>query len=183
MTINFAPRVKVWDRTVRVLHWVLVLSVAIAWLTTLRFGDLHQPAGYVALAAVLLRTAWGCVGGRYARFRQFVRSPRATLAYLRRVSQRREARYIGHNPLGGWMILALMGCVSSLGLTGWLYTTDRFWGDALIGDLHHALAWALLGMIALHVAGVILASIRHRENLVRAMVDGSKPAAQPLDID
>jgi len=183
MTASLAPRVKVWDRAVRVLHWVLVLSIALAWLTTLRFGHLHQPAGYVALAAVLTRVVWGCVGSRYARFRQFVCSPRATLVYLRQVSQRREARYIGHNPLGGWMIVALMGCVGSLGLTGWLYTTDRFWGDALIGDLHHALAWALLGMIALHVAGVIFASIRHRENLARAMVDGCKSSAQPLDID
>ena len=183
MTTGITPRMKVWDRTVRVLHWVLVLSVAVAWLSTLRFVDLHQPVGYVTLAVVLLRGVWGFVGGRYARFKQFVRSPRATLVYLRQLLQRREARYIGHNPLGSWMILALMGCVSGLGLTGWLYTTDRFWGDALVGDLHHALAWALLGMIAVHVVGVIFASVRHRENLVRAMVDGSKPSAQPLDID
>ena len=183
MTTSSPPRVKVWDRTVRVLHWVLVLSVAIAWLSTWRFGDLHQPAGSVALAAVLLRGVWGWVGGRYARFRQFVRSPRAALVYLRQLSQRREPRYIGHNPLGGWMILALMGCVSGLGLTGWLYTTDRFWGDAFIDYLHQSLAWALLGMIALHVAGVIFASVRHRENLVRAMIDGTKPSAQPSAID
>ena len=183
MKAGSSPRLKVWDRTVRVLHWVLVLSVAIAWLSTWRVGDLHQPAGYVALAAVLLRGVWGFVGGRYARFRQFVRSPRATLVYLRLLVQRREARYIGHNPLGGWMIMALMGCVSGLGLTGWLYTTDRFWGDEFIDHLHQALAWALLGMIVLHVAGVIFASIRHRENLVRAMVDGAKPPAQQLDID
>lgn len=183
MTGSVPPLVKVWGRTVRVLHWVLALSVAIAWLSTWRFGDLHQPAGYVALAVVLLRGVWGCVGGRYARFGQFVRSPRATLAYLHELTQRREARYIGHNPLGGWMILALMVCVSGLGLTGWLYTTDRFWGDAFIGELHHVLAWMLLGMIALHVTGVIFTSIRHRENLPRAMVDGFKPSAKPLDID
>jgi len=183
MTASIPPCVKVWDRAVRMLHWVLALSVAVAWLSTWRFGDLHQPVGYVALAAVFLRGAWGFVGSRYARFRQFVRSPRATLVYLRQLLQGRETRYIGHNPLGGWMILALMGCVSGLGLTGWLYTTDRFWGDAVIDYLHHALAWLLLGLIALHVAGVIFASIRHRENLVRAMLDGAKPPAQKLDID
>jgi cytochrome b len=172
----------VWDRPVRVLHWALVLAVAGSWLSTIWLGDWHQPAGYLALGLVLLRSAWGAAGGRHARFAQFVRSPLATAAYLRQLLQRREPRYLGHNPLGGWMVVALLGCVIGLGLTGWLYTTDRFWGDERMDHAHQTLAWSLLGLIVLHLSGVLFTSLRHRENLVRAMLDGAKRAPGPDDL-
>ena len=173
---------KVWDAPVRVLHWTLVLCVAGAWFSTDNFSRWHQPLGYGGLAAVLLRLLWGGAGSRYARFTQFLRSPRAALAYGRLLLQGREPRYVGHNPLGGWMIVALMACVLGLALTGWLYTTDRFWGDETVEDIHVALAWTLLGLAALHIAGVIFTSLRHRENLVRAMFTGRKRAAGPDDV-
>jgi cytochrome b len=176
------PLIPVWDRCVRMLHWALVLAVAGAWLSTFRYGAWHQPVGYLALALVLLRLLWGAVGSRYARFTQFVRSPPATAAYLRLLLQRREPRHIGHNPLGGWMVLALLGCVTALALTGWLYTTDRYWGDERVEALHKALAWTLLALIALHLAGALYTSRRHRENLGRAMVCGAKRAPGPGDV-
>lgn len=175
-------RIDVWDRPVRLLHWLLAAAVLLAWLTTLVAFGAHQPAGWVALAAVVLRIVWGATGGRYARFTQFVRSPRTTFAYLRALLRRREVRYIGHNPLGGWMVLLLMLCVAGLALTGWLYTTDQFWGDERVEQLHLALAWGLLGLVALHVAGVAYTSWRHRENLVHAMLSGSKNAAAKGDV-
>jgi cytochrome b len=95
---------------------------------------------------------------------------------------RREPRYLGHNPLGAWMVLALMGCVIGLALTGWLYTTDRFFGDETVDAVHQVLAWTLLALIAAHLLGVIFTSLRHRENLVRAMFDGRKPAPRETDI-
>lgn len=167
---------KVWDPLVRVLHWVLVASVAIGWFSTLGWGTAwHNAAGYAALAVVLLRLVWGlALGGRFARFRQFLRSPRATLAYGARVLAGREPRYLGHNPLGGWMIVLLLATVAAIGITGWLYTTDAFWGDEMVERVHRTLAWALLGLIALHLAGVAFASWRHRENLVAAMLHGRK---------
>ena len=181
---------KVWDRGVRLGHWTLAASVAIAWLSTIAAltavgiaGAWHQPAGYVALAVVLLRVLWGIVApNRYARFAQFVRAPHATWAYARDVLAHREPRYLGHNPLGAWMIVALMGCVVGLALTGWLYTTDRFWADETVDAIHQVLAWTLLGLVALHVAGVVLTSIRQRENLVRAMCSGEKAAPRDADI-
>ena len=173
---------QVWDRPVRLLHWALVVAVATAGLTIWWWAGLHQAAGYGALTAVVLRILWGVVGSRYARFAQFVRSPRATSDYLRLLLQRGEPRYIGHNPLGGWMVLVLLGCVTGLGLTGWLYTSDRFWGDETIERFHVALAWALLGLVALHLAGVAYTSLRHRENLLRAMFGGSKREPAPGDI-
>lgn len=168
--------VRVWDRLQRLLHWTLVLAIALAWLSTLAFGSLHQPVGYAALAIVLLRIVWGFVGSRYALFSQFVRGPRATIEYLRALQQRTEPHHLGHNPLGGWMILALLACVLGLALTGWLYTTDAFWGDETVDYLHQALAWGMLALIAMHVAGVLFTSRRQHENLVKAMFSGDKEA-------
>ncbi len=180
--------VPVWDRLVRLLHWTLVLCVLLAWLSTFAnllpvFAGWHQPVGYVALAVVLLRLLWGVVArGRYARLAQFVRAPRPAWVYLRLLLQRREPRYVGHNPLGGWMVLALIACVLGLALSGWLYTSDRFWGDETVELVHTWLAWGMLGLIVLHVVGVLFTSLRHRENLVRAMFDGRKPAPGPHDV-
>ena len=171
--------VPVWDRVIRTLHWALVVSVALAGVSlidSLGVAALHRPAGYAALAIVALRVLWGVAGSANARFTQFVRGPRPTLHYLRLLIARREPHLLGHNPLGAWMVLALLLCVAGLGLTGWLYTTDWFWGSERVEDLHRALAWALLGLIVLHVAGVIFTSVRQRENLIAAMFSGRKRA-------
>lgn len=177
-----AGRVRVWDPLVRIGHWTLVAAVAAAWLTHEGFGTVHEWIGYAALGVVALRLAWGLVGPRYARFAQFVRSPAATIDYAKALAANRAPRHVGHNPLGGWMIVALLAAVGAVGVTGWLMTTDAFWGDEFMEDVHEALADGLLVLIALHVAGAILASIHDRENLVRAMIDGSKRAPGPDDV-
>jgi cytochrome b len=86
----------------------------------------------------------------------------------------REPHYVGHNPLGGWMILMLLATTAGICITGWLYTTDRFWGVAWVGQLHEFLTDALIVFVILHVAGVVFTSIRQRENLVKAMITGIK---------
>lgn len=180
------PRVRVWDGVVRTLHWTLVVSLAFATLTTLGWGsELHQAAGYVALAAVGLRLLWPWLRGAragHARFGSFVKAPRETLAYARAVLARREPRHLGHNPLGGWMIVALITTVAALAFTGWLYTTDAFWGDETVERVHEALAWWLLALVLLHLGGVAYTSLRQRENLVAAMLTGQKRAPAPGDI-
>ncbi len=164
----------VWDAAVRVLHWSLVLSVAAAWLTRHAAGRWHEWLGYGTLAIVAARIAWGFFGSKYARFADFVRSGGVTATYARDVLGRREARYLGHNPLGGWMVLALLAMVTLVGLTGWLYTTDRFWGVPWVEELHETLSDILFAFVALHIAGVVFTSVRHRENLVGAMLHGRK---------
>ena len=166
----------------RLLHWTLVVSVAASAIGIVNWFGIHQPAGYVALAAVLLRLVWGGVGSRYARFAQFLRGPRAALRYARNVAGGCERRFIGHNPLGGWMVVALLADAIATGLTGWLYTTDRFWGVQWVEELHSLLGHALIPLLLLHVAGAVFTSWRHRENLIAAMLHGRKPAAQPHDI-
>jgi cytochrome b len=181
------PGVAVWPLGVRLLHGVLVGAVAGSTLCLWWFVDLHRPLGYLALAAAALRALWGLLcprrthAGRFVRFSAFLRSPRETLAYLRLLRQGREPRHLGHNPLGGWMVLALLACVAGLALSGWLYTSDLFWGDERIEAVHLILAWTLAALVALHVAGVLFTGHRHRENLVRAMLDGRKRAPQPGD--
>ena len=175
-------KVRVWDPLVRVFHWCLVASFAIAWLSADEWDDLHIWAGYAAAALIAFRLVWGLVGTRYARFVQFVRSPGTVAAYLRDILTGRERRYLGHNPAGGLMILALISCMAALCLTGWLYTTDAFWGVEWVEETHEALANTLLALVGLHVAGVIIAGLRHRENLVRAMLTGRKRAPGPQDV-
>lgn len=173
--------VRVWDPLVRVLHWALVLVIAAAWVSE-DAGPLHERIGYAALCLVAVRLAWGLAGSRYARLAQFVRSPRVTLAYAQQMVVRQAPRYLGHNPLGGWMILALLLAVGLTGLTGWLMITDRFWGVEWMEELHEGLASGLLLLAAFHVGGVLWSSLAHRENLVAAMFSGRKRAPGPDDV-
>ena len=175
-----STEVRVWDPLVRVLHWTLVSCVLGAWLTSELESETgrgaHEWLGYAALAVITVRFVWGWIGSRYARFADFVLGPASTINYARSVLTRTEPRYLGHNPLGGWMVVALLVMVAAAGVTGWLSVTDRFWGVEWMQELHEAMANTLLVLAGFHVAGVIYTSVHHRENLVRAMLTGRKRA-------
>lgn len=177
-----AATVKIWDPFVRVFHWSLVASFAVAWLTAEDWKALHMWAGYAAGSLIALRLLWGLFGTRYARFSQFVRSPRAVAAYVRDIVSGREARYLGHNPAGGLMIVALIATMATVSVTGWMQTTDAYWGVEWVEELHEAVASLMLGLVGLHVLGVMVASLRHRENLIRAMLTGRKRSPGAADI-
>jgi cytochrome b len=177
-----AAGVRVWDPLIRVCHWLLVLSVALAWFTREGGGAWHEWIGYATLLLVACRAVWGWMGPGPARFSRFVQSPAATTRYARLLLSRSEPRYLGHNPLGGWMILFLLAAVAAAGITGWLYTTDAYWGDAGMERLHYLCAIALLALIGLHVVGVAVTSLLQRENLAAAMVHGRKRAPKGDDI-
>jgi cytochrome b len=174
--------VKVWDPLVRIGHWSMVAGVALAWFTH-HAGKWHEWIGYFVLAVVCVRVVWGLIGTRYARFTQFVRAPTDTLDYGRQILSHSEPRHIGHNPLGGWMIVALIVSVLAVCATGWLCTTDQFWGSEWMEELHEGVTNFLLTLVALHIGGVIFSSVRHGENLVIAMLDGRKRAPQPGDVE
>ncbi len=176
-----ATTVRVWDPMVRLFHWALLASFAIAWATAEEWDDLHEWTGYAALALIVFRLLWGLVGPRYARFSQFVRSPGTVVAYLTDVMRHREHRYMGHNPAGGAMIVVLLATMLALGLTGWMYTTEAFWGVEWVEEAHEFLANLMLVLVGLHVAGVVVESVRHGENLVVSMWTGRKRAAQSGD--
>ncbi len=188
MSTGTAPLAKptqpVWSLGVRLLHWTLAISMITSFVTHEGGGRVHEWTGYLALAAASVRAVLGFAAGGYWRFAQFVRGVPATLAYARAVWQHREPRYLGHNPLGGWMVLALLADAIATGFTGWLYTTDRFWGVQWLEELHGALGHALLPLLFLHIAGAVFTSWRHRENLVASMIHGRKPVGNAaLDAD
>ena len=178
-----ATQKRVWDPLLRGCHWLLAGAILVAWLTRHGAGWVHEWAGYLVLGVILLRLVWGWTGPRRARFADFVRTPRRTLTYACLVLRGRAPRHVGHNPLGGWMIVALMLVAAAASATGWLFVTQRFWGVEWVEDTHAALADLLLGLLALHVAGVLYESLRHRENLVAAMFHGRKRAAAGDDVD
>jgi cytochrome b len=125
----------------------------------------------------------GFLGSRQARFSSFVQSPGAILAYLRDIARFRARRYLGHNPAGGAMILLLMATVATAGVSGWLSETDRFFAVAWVEDLHRAAGNLMIALIVLHLIGVLLSSLMHGENLVRAMITGRKPIAPHQEDD
>jgi len=165
--------VKVWDVVVRLFHWSTVSLFALAYLFESP-RDLHTFLGYALMAVLAVRILWGFVGSEHARFWNFVPSPTGFLVYMSNIVRGREARFLGHNPAGGAMIVALMGILVGIGVSGWMMGLDAYFGQDWVEELHETLVNVALVLIALHVAGVALASLRHRENLVKAMFTGVK---------
>jgi len=192
---NPASWVRVWDPFIRIFHWTLVIAFATAWLTADEMQPVHEFAGYAVAALVGFRLIWGFVGSRYARFSQFVRGPAATLSYVGDIARGRERRFLGHNPPGAAMVVALLVALSGTAFVGWLMEepgraetaarqlqfvapafADEDDGEAEspLKEVHETLANAMLLLIALHLGGVLSASLLHGENLVRAMVTSHK---------
>jgi len=167
-------KILVWDLPTRLGHWLLVSAFAVAWLT----GDseewrlYHVAAGYVMVAVMLFRFYWGLAGTRYARFSSFLFAPRQVVAYLANLAKGRPARWVGHNPAGSYAIYLLLLLGLAVVATGWADYNDI--GGDWLEEAHDILSDAMLGVIGLHVAGVVLSSLLHRENLVRSMLVGYK---------
>ena len=166
--------VKVWDPFVRLFHWSLVCLFTVAFLTGDESDRLHIAVGYALGGLVALRILWGFVGSRHARFADFVSGPRETISYVGDVVRHKARRYLGHNPAGGAMIVALLVMLIGTSISGYLLTTDAYWGSKAAEEIHEVFANLTVGLIVFHVMGVLAASMLHRENLVRAMITGRK---------
>lgn len=166
----------IWDLPVRTFHWMLAGSFTGAYLLaeSERLRNIHVMFGYTVLGLVAFRLLWGFIGTRYARFGSFTFSPAEVLAYLRSLPGRARARYLGHNPAGSIAIWVILGLAALTGATGYL-TFNEIGGDAL-EETHEFLANAWLVVVFAHIAGVLVDSLLHRENLARAMVTGYKQA-------
>jgi cytochrome b len=166
--------IKVWDPFVRIFHWSLVALFTIAFLTGDEIEWLHAWAGYAIAALVATRILWGFVGTSNARFANFVKGPRTVLAFVQQSLHLEAPRHLGHNPAGGAMIVMLLALLAALCATGIAMTTDAYWGSKILDEVHEALAYITLAFVGLHIVGVIIASIEHGENLVKAMLTGRK---------
>ncbi len=180
-------KILVWDLPTRLFHWLLAAAFAAAWLTAESdtWLALHVFAGYLMLGLVAFRLLWGVIGSRYARFASFRFGPRAAMAYLQETLHGKAKRHIGHNPAGSWAIYGLLGLAVAAGLTGLLTLGGEenhgpFAGLLSYGlghafkELHEGLASAMLALVGLHLAGVAVESLLHKENLAKAMVTGCK---------
>jgi cytochrome b len=173
-------KVLVWDAPVRVFHWLMVLSFAGAYVTaeSERWRLLHATFGYTMAGLVAFRLVWGLVGTRHARFASFVRGPSAVLRYLRSLVAGYPEHHAGHNPAGAIAIVGLLGLTTVLTAAGW--ATFNELGGEWIKEAHEAAANLMLALVGIHVAGVVLSSWLHHDNLIGAMVTGRK-AGSPQD--
>jgi cytochrome b len=169
-----ARRRLVWDAPVRVFHWLMVLCFAGAYLSaeSERWRLLHVTLGYTMAGLVGFRLLWGLIGTRHARFASFVRGPAAVKRYLLAILRGRPEHHVGHNPAGALAIVAMLGLTLAIAATGWSLYNDL--GGDWLEEVHEAAANLMLAVVGVHIAGVLLASWLHHENLTRAMVDGRK---------
>lgn len=166
--------IMVWDMPVRVFHWLLVICFAGAWLSSEseRWAMIHYAFGYTACLLVLIRLVWGVIGTRYARFNQFLKSPRAVLGHFMAMLRGHPHHDVGHNPAGGLVMFALMLLILLIGLTGYL-AVKEFLGN-FVSEAHEVLSSLVLGLVIVHVLAAIGMSVIERQNLVRSMVTGKK---------
>ena len=170
-------KVKVWDLPTRVFHWSLASSFVGAWLTaeSERWRDIHVVCGYTLAGLIVFRLVWGIVGSRYARFNSFAFPPSRVLGYLKSLLSGAPEHHLGHNPAGAlaiWALLLLGVFASASGYA--TYNEVLGASGEWLEDLHEVAANAMLGLVIIHLVGVVMSSFLHKENLVRAMVTGWK---------
>ena len=213
--------IRVWDRFIRIFHWGLVVAFSIAYLSAEEENIWHIYSGYAVLGLLFMRLLWGIIGSKYARFTDFLYSPKTVSIYLKSLIERKPVHYVGHNPLAGWMVVALLLCLlvvtvsglkvyaieegrgplaqsnSEFSLVSNAYASkphegrheedekhelnkavkgqheedgaEEFWEE-----IHEASTYFMLFLIGLHIAGVIISSLLHKENLIKAMITGTK---------
>ena len=191
MAVGSTRAVVVWDLPTRIFHGLLIASVAIGWATADGEGvafAIHTYNGHALVAALVFRAVWGFCGSRHARFADFVRPwPEVkahTVALLR--LRLRPSRTVGHNPLGGWMVLALLGTLALIAATGLFAAGEHGgvggpfapalprWLARAAGETHEALFNVLIVLVALHTTGVLAEMLLTGDNLMRAMLTGRK---------
>jgi cytochrome b len=185
--LSGAPRVRIWDLPVRLFHWAIVLLVPAMWAThEYDRMDLHILLGQILLGLVLFRLIWGLIGGSTARFAGFVRGPRAVWRYLRG----RGGPVFGHNPLGGWSVVAmLVVLLTQIGLGLFASDEDALYEGPLshlvgydtariLADRHETFFYILLALIAVHLAAILYYRFVRRDDLITPMVTGRRAAGE-----
>lgn len=166
--------VAVWDLPLRLWHWILAISVLIAWFTPTVYDGVHRIVGYAVIGLLAFRLLWGFVGSRYSRFRMLGVRLRVAPNYLWNLRRGMTGRYIGLNPAGSLMLVALLASLAVSTITGAMSVTVTFFGVWWVEDTHHYSSDAVIVLVVLHVLGVLVMGILQRENLIRAMFTGRK---------
>lgn len=164
----------VWDPLVRSSHWLTALGCILNLFVLDGSGRAHLAVGYAIAGLLLMRCIWGFAGSQHARFSDFFPWPSVLVPYVKELALGRERRYIGHNPAGAVMMLALLLVLGALSVTGWMQGLDMFWGMEWLQNLHGLFANALFGLALIHAGAAVFESWRHSENLVLSMITGRK---------
>jgi cytochrome b len=180
--------IDVWDPLLRIFHWGLALTFIIAYLSGDDYLDVHTVAGYSLLALIVLRIPWGFIGGRHARFADFVRPPSEVLVHIKELITGKPSYYEGHNPLAGWVYIVMFLTLIALALSGiallgieeqagplaqMMVRVPHSFED-VIEDTHEILANGAVALVVIHLLGVLIGSMTQGENLIRAMITGRK---------
>jgi cytochrome b len=189
-------RVRIWDLPVRLFHWLIVVLFAFSWWTAENDHlDWHFLSGYTMLGLLLFRVYWGFVGGGTARFSRFVKGPRSSIAYAGQLFARPSKSSLGHNPIGGWSVLAMLLLLFvQVGLGLFAIDVDGVEGGPLdnlvtfetarrMSHLHGFVFNILLAVIGLHVAAILFYLLYKRQNLIAAMIDGHKRVSGEISED
>lgn len=170
-------RILVWDWPTRIFHWLFAGSFLVAFGVATTVDDdlslfsLHMGAGLLLVLLSAWRAIWGLVGSAPSRFAALALHPSDLLAYLGHVVRGGRGRaWTGHNPAASWVTVVLLTCAVGLGLTGWMLSR----GLEVVEEVHEALAWAMAGTVAVHLAGLVVHTLREREGIALSMVDGRR---------
>lgn len=168
----------VYDLPTRIFHWLFAILFVVAFSIGTYISDesarfpLHMLAGATMAFLVVARVVWGVIGTKHARFSGFALNPLELINYLKGVLTGDKRRWAGHNPASSWAALAMMIIALSLATTGTLMVTG--YKKHIIKEIHELLANGFLVVVIMHIAGVVLHSLRHRDNIALSMVDGNK---------
>ncbi len=183
-----------WDFPTRAFHWTLATLIVFSFVTGRLDGSWlqwHFKSGYAVLALIIFRLAWGFAGSHDARFASFVRGPGAAMAHVRAVASGKAANHSGHNPLGGWMIVAMLLVVAFQAITGLFSNDDSSTEGPLaskvsdtvvdrMSALHSWNEWVIVGAVILHVAAILFYQYYLRMNIVGPMVRGTSTALENI---
>ena len=181
--------IPVWDLPTRLFHWLLVALVVVSFVTARIGGNAmpyHEWSGVTILALLVFRIIWGFVGSQPSRFRDFVKGPVAVWRYTKGIAKGNSVRYLGHNPLGGWSVLAMLLVVMLQACLG-LFANDDIitegplflWVSKATSDrltrIHRINQYVIMGLTAIHILAVAFHFFIERENLLKPMITGTKP--------
>jgi cytochrome b len=177
-------RVLIWDLPTRLFHWLLAAGFGFAAFVALAIGDdsplfpYHAIIGLVLGLMIVLRMVWGFLGSRYARFGSFAFGPAVVARYVRGAITGGGQRYVGHNPGSAYIVLAMLAVLLGLTTTGVMLGR----GNEGVEDVHEVLVYTMIALAGIHLAGILLHTLRHRENIAASMVHGRKSVPGPVGI-
>lgn len=165
--------IRVWDHFIRLFHWS---TVTIFFVNSFLIdgGDIHRALGYMLASLLFARLLWGVIGTPTARFSSFWPKREKLRAHWQALRQKQPYHSLGHNPLGGLMIFALLGLMVAISITGWMMGWDHFWGEDWLETVHEGLANFALWLILVHITAVLLSDLFWKKGLLKAMLTGIK---------